>query len=73
MKLVYLASPYSDPKESVKNYRYHNINYIAAQLKLDNPDVAFILPITQSVTLQKAEPRLGTEFKALEKKYKKIY
>src|SRR5574338_41833 len=68
-KLVYIASPFScntsnkSMKKRVEEHRYEMITYIAAELKMKYGSThSFILPITQSYNLCKAEPKLQGSF-----------
>jgi len=61
MKLIYLASPYSDKDPKVQTSRYKLITKVAAYLTL-NTGNCFFLPITQSYQLVKMIPALGGSF-----------
>jgi hypothetical protein len=63
MKLVYLASPYSDKSAKVRKQRAEDITRIAADLTAKYKHAMF-LPITQSHAMKKYRPDLGTDFNA---------
>jgi hypothetical protein len=64
IKMVYLASPLSHPFKEIEKMRYEDINKVAANLHELYPQVAFILPITQSYKLKEYNTNLGTSFEA---------
>ncbi len=60
-KLIYLASPYSDPDTHVRESRVRIITEIGAILTKETGH-AFIMPITTSSQLQAVMPELGGSF-----------
>ncbi len=60
IKMVYLASPSSHPFKEIELMRYEEINQIAANLHEHYPQVAFILPITQTYKLMEYNKNIGT-------------
>lgn len=66
MKLIYLASPYSDHNKVLQRFRELRVTKVAAKLTLKY-GYAMFLPITQSAPMVRAEPELGGSFKAWKK------
>lgn len=70
LRVIYLASPYSYTSKIpgvswiVRKYRERLITQIAGRLHDSNPDVAFILPITQSHRVARYMKTNSTAFSA---------
>ena len=61
IKMIYLASPYTDPDVNIQEQRYEEVTKVAAELTQEFGH-AFILPITQSHQMVKHIPELGGSF-----------
>jgi hypothetical protein len=60
-KLIYLASPYSSPKQEIMDYREDLVTSIAAALT-EKYGYSMFLPITQSAPMTRANPNLDGKF-----------
>lgn len=66
MKTVYIASPFTHEDPNVQEDRFFDVTCVAADLT-EKFGYAFILPITQSHMMSKANPKLDGKFDFWEK------